>query len=616
MTSVTKLFMIVGLALGGSLSFNSNASTYGSYQSNSNFSNYIYFYKKQYSSGYGRNNDLRPTARTDRFLGKEGELFEQNVKSNDSRGNSPHVTNLLRRSNLPDGLSLGSDGQLTGTPTESGTFYAKYIIRDADGDRSFARIKIVIDEDLQPVAENDEYSAEIGVEFTANVLTDNDTQGDGEATVELSGGELPAGLVLNLDGSISGTPTESGTFVAEYTITDADGDTSSASITISLLETISYCPQNAVSDELHNGNHSHAVWINGISRNLQFTSEAQAVRQFPNGDLTITGSVADGDIAFDIVLNYSGYTEQSDDPKLELRADAYVDNGGPIDPESWEFYSDFSATLTGTAGLWDGVVLSAALRGPMTQIGFGANGKNGNFGLANWFDATIESASGNLPEGVSIGQVFRGDVNIDLPDECPPVLLASQCSVAAAPDAYSKSDITHSILISNIPDRELLFEPEARVDTFDNGDIVITGTVVGTHSGARLNVVLEYTNATDTSPDAPRRDLIRSAYIENGGPIDTTTWTYFEGFSGTFTGVEGDATFDGVVFDAVIRGELPQLGFGANNKNLNFGLNNWFDVTVVEAPESGSRFSVGDTFIGDVNIDINDTTSEGESCGL
>ena len=65
-----------------------------------------------------------------------------------------------------------------------------------------------------------------------------------------------------------------------------------------------------------------------------------------------------------------------------------------------------------------------------------------------------------------------------------------------------------------------------------------------------------------------------------------------------------------------IRGELPQLGFGANNKNINFGLNNWFDVTVVEALESDPRFSIGDTFIGDVNIDINDTTSEGESCGL
>jgi len=144
------------------------------------------------------------------------------------------------------------------------------------------------------------------------------------------------------------------------------------------------------------------------------------------------------------------------------------------------------------------------------------------------------------------------------------------------------------------------------VEVYDNGDVTISGTVTGTYSGAMLDVVLEYTNASDETELGPQRQLISSAYLENGGPVDTSTWTYFESFKGTFTGVSGDATFDGVVFEAGIRGELPQIGFGANGKNINFGISNWFDVTVIQAPEFGSRFSVGDTFIGDVNLDIYD----------
>jgi len=600
-TRTTRHFILVLATLLAALSVSSTANAFNSKHS-LRYANSLFF---QAASGYYEP-DLRPRARSDSYESVAGELFEQNLNLNDFIGNAPSQTRLIA-GQLPEGLSISNDGMLTGTPAEPGYYYTIYKLTDADGDRSYARLRINISApNLLPEANDDEFQAQNGVGFSANVIANNDLQGDGQATAELSGGELPPGLTLNIDGSITGTPTVTGIFDAFYAITDSDGDVSSASVSITVTELVAYCPGSAISDSLHDASHSHSIWINGISENLRFTAAPEATRILPNGNVTVTGKVADGDIRFDVVLSYSGYTATSDSPKLELNPDAYVENGGPIDPSSWEFFSEFNATLTGTSGEWEGVVLSAGLRGPMAQIGVGANGKNGNFGLANWFDATIESASGELPQGFYLGQVLSGDVNIDLPDECSRDVVAQQCAISAAPDAYARSEITHSILISNIPDRELLFNPEALVEVYDNGDVTVTGTVVGTYSGAMLDVVLEYTNATDVTQLGAQRQLISSAYLENGGPVDTSTWTYFESFKGTFTGVSGDAMFDGVVFEAAIRGELPQIGFGANGKNINFGISNWFDLTVVEAPESGSRFAVGDTFIGDVNLDIND----------
>ena len=592
MTTTAKRLALTGLLLLVSLGFNSTATA--THYNHGKYGNFWY------------HQDLRPIARPDFYRGVVGEAINENVKLNDFEGDAPAKVQLFR-GQLPLGLKLHRNGDLVGTPTQAGRYFVKYKLRDRNRDRDYSWVLIVIAEpNLIPIAEDDDFSVELGAEFRKNVIDNNDFSGDGEASAELTSGTLPPGLSLNPDGSITGIATSSGRFSAVYTITDANGDTSSATIVITITEAITYCPQPALSDELHGGSHSHAVWISEISTNLQFIGTPSVDRELPNGDMSISGTIVDGDIQFDVVMNYSGYTPTSDSPKLELLSSSYIENGGPIDPSTWEYFSDLSATFTGTSGEWDGVVLNASLRGPMAQLGIGANGKNGNFGLANWFDLSIRSYNETLPDGFYVGQILTGDVNIDLPDECPRKLVKTQCSVAAAPDAYAKSEITHSILISNIPDRELLFEPGALVEVFDNGDVTVSGTVVGTYSGAMLDVVLEYSNATNESATSPRRDLTRSAYIENGGPIDTDTWTYFDSFSATFTGVPGDATFDGVVFEAVMKGEVPQMGVGANGKNINFGLSNWFDVTVTQAPETGSRFKVGDTFTGDVNIDLND----------
>ena len=96
--------------------------------------------------------------------------------------------------------------------------------------------------------------------------------------------------------------------------------------------------------------------------------------------------------------------------KRELGGNNYVDRGGSVDPSTWSFFDfsdDIASTLTGFGGSNDGrmLVIDDLTNGKYpVQVGFGANGKNTNFGMSTWF---------NMKEdGVIVDN--HADFNVDL----------------------------------------------------------------------------------------------------------------------------------------------------------------------------------------------------------
>ncbi len=460
-------------------------------------------------------------------------------------------------------------------------------------------------QDKKPVANNDEYSIKKGSLLTQNVVDENDTQGDGEATAKLVYGSLPTGITLSEDGSLAGSTTELGTFKAYYKIRDIDGDYSKAKIVIHVSEDIAYCPQPALSDELHGGNSIHAIWVPEISKSLKFIETPTTVRTIPSGDMTITGLVADENHEFAVNLTFSGYQDHSDSPKLELKSEAYLNNGGTIDPSTWEYYDHLSGSLVGVQGPWAGVTLSATIRGPKGQIGFGASGKNQNFGFASWFDLTIASATSELPEGFQFGQTLYGDVNIDLPDECPLIreVVSTQCSIAADVDSYAQFSGGHAITLFSFASEDFIFEPAAQVLNYNTGDIEISGVALNS-AGQGFDVELIY-SGSDTA-GTPKLELIDAAYLDMSGPIDPSSWRFLSEFTGTMTGRAGD--FAGIIIELTPRGPSAQIGEGANGKNVGFGLSNWLTATVTQGSFL-SGISTGTVYDGDININIRDDCS-------
>ena len=184
-----------------------------------------------------------------------------------------------------------------------------------------------------------------------------------------------------------------------------------------------YPVNNAASDPVyHGGGHFHALWMPGLDPSLGTSSDAKDFIFQTPGAFTTTGSTAlltgtvvsklDANRGWNLNINFSGLTSiaPAGSPKKELKSIAYSENGGPVNTGTWQYYTDFSGTLTGT-GLYDGALISLTRFGPSFQMGEGANGKNILLGGSGWFSWTVTQQP---TQGPTLNSRFNhGDFNLN-----------------------------------------------------------------------------------------------------------------------------------------------------------------------------------------------------------
>jgi hypothetical protein len=151
---------------------------------------------------------------------------------------------------------------------------------------------------------------------------------------------------------------------------------------------------------------------------------------------------------------------------------------------------------------------------------------------------------------------------------------------------------------------DLVFTPDP--GTFvANGDGTarLTGTLRSVSDPTKIFTVdVQFSGFTTTTPSgSPKKELQSSAYIENGGPINTATWAYYTSYTGTLTGA---GTYAGAVITITRTGPAFQIGVGADGKNIGFGGSGWFLWTVTHQPTTGN--SLQTTGQGDIDIDLDD----------
>lgn len=138
-----------------------------------------------------------------------------------SGGTSPYTFAVVSGS-LPAGLSLASNGAISGTPTSAAT--ANFTVRATDqggftGDQVYA---------ITPAAPSITVSPATlpgGTVGTGYATWMSASGGQAPYTFSVTAGALAAGLTLRSDGYIYGTPTTAGTAWADIRATDANGFT-------------------------------------------------------------------------------------------------------------------------------------------------------------------------------------------------------------------------------------------------------------------------------------------------------------------------------------------------------------------------------------------------------
>ena len=292
-------------------------------------------------------------------------------------GGTGYDTWSLALGTLPGGMHLDSEGELYGYPTSYGTFAVTVQVTDSASptpDVATAPLSLTI-------------TAPPPLTITTTALTPGSqgvyyqsplaaTGGVGNDTWSVTSGSLPAGVTLESDGYVYGTPTASGSFSFTVGVTDSatpTPDVASAAVTL----TVAAAPPLAVSTTSLNA----ATQGNYYSASLQVTG----------GVGSPTWSVASGTLP-------SGLT-------LDPYGDLY---GTPTTPGLFSFTADVTDSATAEVAsvvltlevaappplVINSAPLNSAVQGTAYSTYFEATGGVG--------DDTWSVASGALPAGLTL----------------------------------------------------------------------------------------------------------------------------------------------------------------------------------------------------------------------
>jgi hypothetical protein len=150
-------------------------------------------------------------------------------------GGTPPYTWQLLSGSWPAGISLDSTGNLSGTPTSSGTYAVVVQVIDSTGAVGTAAFSLTVYNPrvptvaINPVPGPGILNAPYMHAFSAG-------GGTAPYTWTVVMGSLPPGLTLNPStGVLSGTPTQKGNYTFTVQVTDANGTVSTQQFTIAVL---------------------------------------------------------------------------------------------------------------------------------------------------------------------------------------------------------------------------------------------------------------------------------------------------------------------------------------------------------------------------------------------
>jgi Putative Ig domain len=151
-----------------------------------------------------------------------------------SGGTTPYTWTAT--SALPAGLTLSSNGTLSGTPSASGNFSVGVQVKDASPTQqtATATLALSVTQNATPKLAISTVSlpgGTTGVGYSATLSATG-----GSPSYSWSGTGLPPGLTLSSTGTISGSPTSAGTFDVALSVKDSTGLSATQSLSLGIAQ--------------------------------------------------------------------------------------------------------------------------------------------------------------------------------------------------------------------------------------------------------------------------------------------------------------------------------------------------------------------------------------------
>ncbi|MEM7167260.1 MAG: hypothetical protein AAF581_17500 [Planctomycetota bacterium] len=230
-------------------------------------------------------------------------------------------------------------------------------------------------------------------------------------------------------------------------------------------------------------------------------------------------------------------------------------------------------------------------------------------GIPDGCDDNTDCNSNGIPDNCEIADDPSLDDNGNgIIDSCEEIVCADDVHFDPALSSYTGG--AHSLIFiyafpNNI--QRFLSTGGASFVEFPNGTAAYNAVVEDPNNSAyKFQIDVTFAGRIDPGdpnhPPAgsPQLFLLPSAYVDNGGTIDPSTWRYYPVMQGTLTGLDGLA---GTVFSVAASTAAPQIGLGANGANGDFGFGSWLDLTLTSPPNDPTIVFPTD-FTSDINLNF------------